>query len=425
VDSTRRTSAERFVLPQQNVGLQRVIRLALVHLSSVVLLCAHSSVLAQKSADQLKADAHQAGMFQAFRVCLKQEKAEGQISVEDYRRCDLAAERLYFGLYNTDYAGPNNPISKSFVDEAQKVVNAVVGHPGLCQGDADFNEVGAAVVQDIKSYYPGHPDVSCPVAAALPCGITAKQAQNYKSQNAAGECACPLAKWNFCGTKPAPSWVEQKNSGKALSLSLPDAEVYTDYCTGNTVDGIMVLPKTCPDGSAMRLRQYVMSTCPGNGCGDGIRHTTCGDRKLNYWYLDECNKLGYYTPDTPMSGDGHVMNDEPTASALNGSPYQLQFYDFLMCSTQIMDVFQWTRTGVNASQVQWCTVPCKPGEVCNKATKTMAGAYSNLFRVNIDPTMGGSPQNISVVCNIQNAAEFLKDPGVNAILTAAGCGHAP
>jgi hypothetical protein len=387
-----------------------------------MIVCAHTSALAQGSTQPLDTDAHQAGMFQAFRVCLKQEKDEQQISAEDYRRCDLAAERLYFGLYNTNYAGRNSPVSQRFVSEAQKVVDAVTGHPGLCQGDADFNQVSAAVVQDIKGFYPDHPDVSC----RLPCGITTKQAQDYQARIARRECACPLAKWNFCGTQPEPAWTAQKNSGKALSLSLPNAQVYTDYCTGNTVDGIMVIPKACPDGSAMRLRQFVMSTCPNKNCGGGKRLTTCGERDLDYWYLDECNGLGYYTPDTAITGDGHVINDEPTASAANLAPYEMRFYDVLMCGTQIIDVFQWTRTGVSASQVQWCTVPCKPGEKCTPAVKTTAGPYSDLLRVNIDPNMGGSPQNIAdVVCNIHNAAGFLNDAGVNAIQTAAGCGHAP
>jgi hypothetical protein len=199
----------------------------------------------------------------------------------------------------------------------------------------------------------------------------------------------------------------------------------TDYCTGHAVDGIMVVPKACPDGSAMRLRQFVMRSCPGNNCGV-TPSTTCGDRNLNSWYLDECNGLGYYTPDTLVTGDVHAMSEEPTVSAPNRSPYELHFYDFLMCGTQIMDVFQWTRTGVNASQVQTCTVPCKQGQKCDKVLKTMAGAYSGLFQVNIDPTKGESPQKVfNAVCQIQNKLEFLKDPGVNTILTAAGCGHAP
>ena len=333
------------------------MRLALVHVFSFVIVCAHSSALAQASTQRMDADAHQAGMFQAFRVCLKQEKDEQQISAEDYRRCGLAAERLYFGLYNTNYAGRNSPVSQRFVSEAQKVVDAVTGHPALCRGDADFNQVSAAVVQDIKGFYPDHPDVSC----SLPCGITTQQAQDYQAQIARGECACPLAKWNFCGIQPEPSWTAQMSSRKALGLSLPNAQVYTDYCTGNTVDGIMVIPKACPDGSAMRLRQFVMSTCPNKNCGGAKRLTTCGERDLDYWYLDECNGLGKYTPDNAITGDGHVINDEPTASAANGAPYQLQFYDVLMCGTQIIDVFQWTRTGVSASLVQWCTVPLQSG----------------------------------------------------------------
>ena len=89
------------MLPKQSAALHQVMRLVHAHVLAVAALCAHSSVLAQASTLQLDTTAHRAGMFQAFRICLKQERDADQISADDYRRCDSTAERIYFGLYNT------------------------------------------------------------------------------------------------------------------------------------------------------------------------------------------------------------------------------------------------------------------------------------------------------------------------------------
>jgi len=180
----------------------------------------------------------------------------------------------------------------------------------------------------------------------------------------------------------------------------------------------------------MRAFQFVMTTCKDSNdknCETGSVSTTCGTRSLGAWNLDECPGKKYYTPDTDTQGGGHVINDEPTANALNDSPYRKQFYDVLMCGTQIMDAFQWTRTGVEASQVQWCTEPCPNGQSsCAPVKETMAGTYSNVNRVNLDPTMGGNPQDLSkAVCNLENAKQSANDPELKAIQTYVGCGSTP
>jgi hypothetical protein len=267
-----------------------------------------------------------------------------------------------------------------------------------------------------------------------PCGLSQDDISKYENQAAGGTCACMPSRWNFCpnaSTTPTQLWTAQKNSGKALGLSLPEAQIYTDYCIGKTVDGIMFVPQSCADGSVMRAVQFVRTTCldtSDKSCNSGKIASTCGPRSLGAWNLDECSGVNYYTPDTPIQGDGHVINDEPTPNAYpGGSPYVKQFYDVLMCGTQVMDAFQWTRTGVPASQVQWCTEPCPNGQSsCAPVKETMAGTYSNVNRVNLDPTMGGNPQDLSkAVCNLENAKQSANDPELKAIQTYVGCGSTP
>ena len=181
------------MLPKQSAALHQVMRLVLAHVLALAALCAHSSVLAQASTLQLDTTARQAGMFQAFRICLKQERDADQISADDYRRCDSTAERIYFGLYNTFYAQARNiSIATQFVNEAQKIVYGVKGNPERCQQDATFDKVSADIEQDIKGFYPNHPDVHC--GLPLPCGMTAKDAREYQEKIKPDECVCPLAK---------------------------------------------------------------------------------------------------------------------------------------------------------------------------------------------------------------------------------------
>jgi hypothetical protein len=231
----------------------------------------------------------------------------------------------------------------------------------------------------------------------------------------------PVSACDSHATAQQRTWTPNANwSGK--SLHLPTVDVYTDYCYGQKVDGIMFLPKAAGSCSAqdVHIRQFVMTTCPaGVGkCGKSY-DSSCGmKRDLDYWYLDECNAAsGHLTPDL-MTGDVHVISDQPsTWIPATGQPVQKTFYDFLMCGNEVTDAFTWTRTG-NSTSANSCNVPQSP-------------TYSDPLRVNIDPTMGGSGQNVAdVVCNIHNAQQFVNDQGVNdqglnAIQSYAGCGHAP
>jgi hypothetical protein len=422
------------VAPKQGVGLHQGTRLALVHIFSFGLLCTHTSVLAQKSAQQVNADAHQAGMFQAFRVCLKQEKAAGKISAEDHRRCDLAAERLYFGLYNTDYAGRNSPISRSFVDEAQKVINAVTGDPGLCQSDTEFRKVGAAVVEDIKGYYPDHPDVSCGTADCPP----APYKNPFSDPNA---CWCNTPNFtppSSCTSSQITQTWTPNSAWHGKPWNLPNLKIYTEYCYGRTMDGIMFLPQTTGvptppetlqsepacDAKDVHIRQFVYSQCvDGYDCrtAEERQHgerpsywASCRtQRYLNTWYLDECpsSEPHFLTPDSSIEYPNavHVISDEPLVNLPDregNPPIKKTFIDVVICGTnhQVLGAFTWMREGIKRPQTpQWCT---KTGLL-----QTTQGPYTELRR--LDP----KSEDVSVpVCAVVNVRGFVPDPGLNAIV---------
>ncbi|HWX28828.1 MAG TPA: hypothetical protein VNZ53_15490 [Steroidobacteraceae bacterium] len=155
------------------VEFDRVERLALnrtglflVLFSLTALALAPSVLLAQGIPAEKDPEAHRAGILQAFRVCLRQQKDKGNITPDEYRRCDSSAERLYFDKYNADYKehyrGPNDPASRRFVEEAQRVVTAVSAHPELCESEAgQFQAARELVVTEIKNFYPGHPNLRC------------------------------------------------------------------------------------------------------------------------------------------------------------------------------------------------------------------------------------------------------------------------
>ena len=293
------------------------------------------------------------------------------------------------------------------------ITNIMEGLLGYAQGQ------GAQALGQVAAL------VKAVLGVGNPCGLSPDVISTYEKQAAAGICACSPSKWNLCPN--APLVPTQPWAG--LHLSLPEAEIYTDYCAGNGVNGIMFVPQACPDGSEMRALQFVRTTCADDddtNCKSANPvHTTCGDRALGAWNLDKCSDEDYYTPDTEIKGRGHVISDAPTANLYpGGSRYQKQFYDFLMCGTQIMDAFQWTRTGLPASQVQWCTpAKCPAGQDCKT---TMAGDYSGLNRVSLDPKTGGNTQDLEkAVCSIENAKQVAGDPLLKAVQTYAGCGSAP
>jgi len=342
--------------------------------------------------------------------------------------------KLVRAKYDPDQAASAD--SSGFV---ASIINIMEGLLGYAQGQG-AQALGQVAVF-VKSALAQPPPQT---AADNPCGLTPDAISTYENEIAAGTCACNPSQFNFCSnapTTPTQLWLSQQSPTKALSLSLPEAQIYTDYCIGNTVNGIMFVPKACPDGTKMRALQFVRR-CTDKDCkASGTVDTTCGPRKLGDWNLDECAPPAtltpgkcpgenYYCPDTDIEGGGHVISDWPTANAPDGSPYVTQFYDVLMCGTQVMDAFQWTRTGLPKSQTQTCNKPCPAGGTCATPTvATITGTYSNLNRVsvNVDPTMGGgNTQGLeNAVCHIDNAKQFVNNPLLKAVQTYLGCSPTP
>jgi len=359
-----------------------------------------SHVLAQQSAAPVESAAHQAGMFEAFRTCLKQDRQAGLISEAVYQRCDATADRLYFGLYNSHYKGPHSPLSQGFVNEAQKIVNDVIAHPGLCKGDADFNKVSAAVTQDARGFYGDHPQLVC-----TPC-----------------ECAVPNL------SSPALTPVQPFQAQK-----LPDLHhlvVYPDYCLGQVMQGIMFLPQDTAIAAAagtpentppqmceakdVHIRQFISSTCAIPGKCDDTLATTCGVRKLGAWYLDECPDPAphHLFPDSAAADSTpHVIADEPTPNVPSLPDYPAlirTFHDVVMCGdTTVLEALTWTRTGAHAPQ--WCV---------NKAgnPKVTGGApYSKISAE--DPK---SEAVRTAVCGATNTRDLSGDKGIEAIVANFG-----
>jgi hypothetical protein len=332
--------------------------------------------------------------------------------------------------------------SSSLTNFAVTLANLLEGVLGYAQGRGAqaLGQVAALV----KSALPQPPP---PVQANLgnPCGLTQDALSNLETNAANGICACMPSRWNVCSnsTTPLPLWTAEKNNKQALGLSLPEAEVYTDYCIGSKVDGIMFVPKPCPDGSDMRVLQFVNTSCadPHDTACAAMKtlHTTCGDRDLGQWNLDQCPLTGavtpgkcpsenYYCPDTDINNNGqiigHIISDEPSPNAPNGSPLKQQFYDVLMCGTQVVDAFQWTRTGLPANQVKRCKEPCPGGGTdCDSVQQPMAGAYSNLNPVNVNPKSGEIDDDLSdAVCDIQNIKNFVNNPLLKSLQAYLECG---
>jgi hypothetical protein len=208
-----------------------------------------------------------------------------------------------------------------------------------------------------------------------------------------------------------PTWTPDASRWKGHALHLPNVDVYTDYCYGAKADGIMFLPKAadaaqdptnaalnrCP-ATDIHIRQFVETTCPAGTGKCGQSYNTCTVRNLDTWYLDECNdEIGHLVPDG-LFGGVHVISDQPDA-IVNGFPVKKTFHDVVMCGTQVIDGFTWTRSG-NGIVAGSCPVP---GMV----------TYG-------DPQPDDPSKLAEVACNLGNASTFQSDDGLAAIQRQAG-----
>lgn len=362
------------------------------------LVCGTPAGVAQSSGNETAAQ--KAGEYAAFRQLLIPRRDACYIGQDDYREQDSAAERLFFGLYNPNYGGRGTPKTADFLEQAKQQTSLVVGAPK----EYDLSPVCAAVQQEIKAF---HPRASIPSMDPRGewCGTWSPHAcwcdvPNFTPpQSACASASVPASQtWT-----PNSAW----RHSPGQSLSTGNLTVYTDYCYGHTMDGIMFLPKTTGaptppetpqsepacDAKNVHIRQFVYTRCVGGfqQCGKSYP-TTCGyDRKLYTWYLDECSSdpqhtipgvQHHLTPDGDAGGV-HVISDEPTVNlTLEDSPIQKDFVDVVICDDgktppKVLGALGWTRTGIKSPQTpQWCSLPPPRKDVT--VSRLVAAPYSDL-----------------------------------------------
>jgi hypothetical protein len=303
-------------------------------------------------------------------------------------------------------------------------VRVIYGDGQLAQAAAAMQPSPQALLGGTRGTPVGNPTqnlIPIPVTAPGYCPPAPPKPYQKPADLQAGECWCdnpnltpPVSACETQATAQQRTWTPNAN-WKGNALHLKSADIYTDYCYGRKVDGIMFLPKAGGGCSAqdVHIQQFVKTTClAGVGKCDASYQSTCGPKNLDVWYLDECSDQGYYTPDNVTDGV-HVIADQPDLQTNSGQPVQKTFYDFLMCGTKVIDTFTWTRTADSGSYANRCNSP-------------QSSTYSNLSEVTY-PTMGNLPAvDPNVVCNIGNAADpkVVKNAGLQAIQTWAGCAHA-
>jgi hypothetical protein len=256
-----------------------------------------------------------------------------------------------------------------------------------------------------------------------PCDLPMDQLVKYDLMIAQGNCACPPAQWNFCASGPV--------AGKQPVLNLPKLKVYTNMCQGVTVNGILFEPQQLPGTCGMsntHIWQFVNTAQPTNTSQPGYASGSCSSannpvsRKYGQWYLDACADPkgdGHLHPELAVPGPNGSStikaDDQPSGYAADGTPVQKQFYDFMMCGSDVLAT--WTYTVKGAQQ----TAPpsCK-----NKTGPTVASGqeYSDVKAVPI-----GDPNLKAAICGANGAMSTLPELGdvgksrMDAIKTAVGC----
>jgi uncharacterized repeat protein (TIGR03803 family) len=285
-------------------------------------------------------------------------------------------------------------------------------NPGLFGITAGGGQFNAGVFYQLNPLIP-----SAPAAQAMPPPAYARPA--------GAACWCDVPNFSPPSACRA-TWAPIKGRWSGHHLALPEGDVYTDYCFGAKVDGIMFLPKAadCNDTlgatvntcavADIHVRQFVKTTCLATGkdaCGTNYSSSCGGTRNFDVWYLDECSAApGYYIPDLP--GPQHLIADQPD-TFINSKPVRKSFYDFVMCgekvngayaSWKVLDAYSWTRSETGTSGNR-CVVPARE-------------TYS--------APRGENPQTLpDVVCTFENAPAFQRDAGLEAIraqfLDVPGC----
>jgi hypothetical protein len=187
--------------------------------------------------------------------------------------------------------------------------------------------------------------------------------------------ACQCLNLNDPTTKGSWNPVAGTQGGLRQQLTTKYAQVWTHFCKGKTLDGIMfklfagqVAPQN-PNGTQTEecsahqsnVIQFVNSklcdadgTCPGRIQGQSYA-TSAGIRTFgDQWYLDTGGGAlpPYLGPDNFSTG-AHLVADEPSVVVpdFQGKPRLMQknFIDFVMCGEKIVGTIKWSRTGITAN----------------------------------------------------------------------------
>jgi hypothetical protein len=245
-----------------------------------------------------------------------------------------------------------------------------------------------------------------------PCDLTKDQLYAYNLKIANGECACRPANWNFCPNGPGPV--------QKPALNIPKLKVYTNMCEGVTVNGIRFEPQQLPQGcdsGNTHIWQFVKTTPPTNTSPTSYPSGSCLGVSRNYgqWYLDACPNSqgdGHLQQEVAVKVNGAstiIADDQPSAYT-DGSPTQKQFYDFLMCGTQVMAT--WTYT-VKGAPVGPPPPSCKNA---NGASIVATGQeYSGVSEVPI-----GDPNLKTATCSAMLAPGVPDSGALKAIAKAVG-----
>jgi hypothetical protein len=161
------------------------------------------------------------------------------------------------------------------------------------------------------------------------------------------------------------------NSARGKQLTTKYAQVWTHYCAGKTLDGIVfklfggqiappnfngVNTEQC-SADQSNIIQFVKATicdedgtCPGTKGLVGAYAVGSSQRTSGKWYLDTWRKPTYLGPELFTPDGAHLVDDEPSvqfqASDGKNYPRQVDAVDFVMCGAKIAGTIKWKRTGV-------------------------------------------------------------------------------
>ena len=198
--------------------------------------------------------------------------------------------------------------------------------------------------------------------ASNPCNLSKNQLYQANLNTLDDTCSCPASKWTYCTNTntPAPGQTPVRTSY---------VNVYPKMCLGRTVNGILFQPQQLPQSctqSNTHIYQFVNTTPLTVANSPGYRSASCQDsnkqplgRNYGQWYLDACPDStgdGHLVPETQVTVNGlagNLWNDEPSGYVA-GVPVEKQFYDYLMCGSQVVEAFSYTVKGSQPA-AQQCT----------------------------------------------------------------------